>query len=332
MDKPILIVVTPARNEAWVLDAFLTCVSSWADHIIVADQHSTDGSREIAAKYPKVILVDNDMAEMNQAATRLLLFREVDKIKGDKIVFTIDADEFLSEGFETTEGWQRILTSQPNELFCFRWLNLYGDYDHVIPSMDYMEWGCHFPSDVQISNLYQQCEERSIHEMRVPCLPLEQVSYVNIPDIQFVHLARLNLTRQKNKEDFYQVSSVAKLKERISAISAFRTYHCPRPNTKVLESSAVLQALGSQDNWAKLVRLDDYGQYYIDEMKAVFERDGYNGYLKLDIWDNPYLKAAGISPKIPLRFRLLHWYLRKTQENSNKRIVKIIDRMLKALF
>lgn len=72
--KPALVVVTPVRNEAWVLDAFLTCVSSWADYIVVADQHSTDGSREIAAKYEKVILVDNDAAEMNQAAARLLLF------------------------------------------------------------------------------------------------------------------------------------------------------------------------------------------------------------------------------------------------------------------
>ena len=109
--RPTIVVVTPVRNEAWVLDAFLTCTSSWADRIIIADQHSTDGSREIAAKYAKVTLVDNDAAEMNQAAARLLLFEEADKIEGDKIVVALDADEFLTKGFDKTEGWERILSS-----------------------------------------------------------------------------------------------------------------------------------------------------------------------------------------------------------------------------
>lgn len=77
-----IIVITPVRNEAWVLDAYLTCTSSWADYIILADQHSTDGSREIATKYEKVILVDNDLPEMNQAAARLLVRQESQDNRG----------------------------------------------------------------------------------------------------------------------------------------------------------------------------------------------------------------------------------------------------------
>ena len=83
-DRPTIVVVTPVRNEAWVMDAFLTCASSWADFILLADQHSDDGTREIASKYEKVKLIDNNISEMNQAAARELLFREVDKIEGDK--------------------------------------------------------------------------------------------------------------------------------------------------------------------------------------------------------------------------------------------------------
>lgn len=328
-NRPLLIVVTPVRNEAWVLDAFLTCASSWSDHIIIADQHSTDGSREIAAKYPKVTLVDNDAPEMNQAEARRLLFEAVDEMEGDKIILALDADEFLVKGFENTEGWRRVVESQPNELFCFKWLNLYGDFGHAVPCQDYMEWACHFAPNTKIADLYRQCEERSIHEMRVPCLPEEQVSYVEIPDIQFVHLARLNLVRQKNKEDFYQVSSVGKLKKRISAVSAYRSYHHPNPDTEILEPPAELHAVGSDDNMARLVRKEDHGQYYIDEMKAIFERDGYGKYLKLDIWDNPYLKGAGVCPKVPLRFRMLHTYLRKTQQASNGALVRFIDKLLK---
>lgn len=332
MDKPALIVVTPVRNEAWVLDAFLACASSWADHIILADQHSTDGSREIAAQYPKVTLVDNDAAEMDQAAARLLLFKEVDKIEGDKIVFALDADEFLSEGFESTEGWKSIMESQPNELFSFQWLNLYGDYHHVVPNSHYMEWACHFGPDARIADLYRQCEDRSVHEMRVPCLPLDQVSYVEIPDIKFVHLARLNLIRQKNKEDFYQVSSVAKLNKRISAVTAFRTYHRTHPDLCALEPAAALYVMGSDEKMNGLVKPNDFGPYYIDEMKAIFKRDGYNKYLKLDIWENPYLKAEGIAPKIPLKYRWLHAYLRKTQPVSSRFVIRVLDKLLKYIY
>lgn len=328
-DRPLIIVVAPVRNEAWVLDAFLTCASSWADYIILADQHSTDGSREIASKYGKVILVDNNAPEMNQAAARLLLFQKVDQIEGEKIVFALDADEFLSKDFDRTDGWKQIMESEPGTLFSFRWLNLYGDFRHAVPDGDHMEWCCHFAPEVRISELYHQCEKRAVHEMRVPCLPSEQVSYVHVTDIRFVHLARLNLVRQKTKEDFYQVSSVGKLQKRISAVSAYRSYHHLNPDLETLEHEVELYVKGSDENMACLVKQEDFGQYYIDEMKAIFSRDGYQKYLKLDIWDNPYLKAAGIEPKKPLRYQILHWYLRKTQKASNKKVVKAIDKILK---
>ena len=327
-DRPLLIVVTPVRNEAWVLDAFLTCASSWADRIIVADQHSTDGSREIASRYEKVILVDNDSPEMDQAYARWLLFQEVDKIEGDKIVFALDADEFLSEGFENTAGWQRILESSPNEIFSFNWLNLYGDYGHYIPDHTFMEWAVHFDSTIPIAQEYHQCEQRSVHEMRVPCLPTERARYVKIDDFKFVHLARLSLTRQNNKSAFYQVHTIANLSSRKNAVSLFRTYYPPRPKTVALQQEVFLKSPEIRD----LVKTDDYGQYYIDEMLSIFEREGMGKFLKLDIWENPYLKAAGLHPKLPLRYRALHWYLRKTRENANKKVVKVVDKMLKKLF
>ena len=326
-DAPAIVVVTPVRNEAWVLDAFLTCASSWADYIIVADQHSTDGSREIAAKYEKVILVDNDTVEMDQSAARMLLFQEADKIKGDKIVFALDADEFLSEGFEKTEGWKQILNSSPNVVFCFKWINLYGDYSHEVPNPGYMEWACHFTQDSSIAEEYRCCETRAVHEARIPCIC--NASYVQIPDVYFVHLARLNLARQKNKEDFYQVSSEAKLHNRISAITLYRAYHQERFAVESLQNEVALCQIGNQRDVKGLIRLDDVGQYYIEEMKAIFMRDGYRKYLKLDIWDNPYLKAAGVNPRLPLRYRLLHRYLRKTQKASNQKHIRLIDKVLK---
>ena len=328
-NRPTIVVVTPVRNEAWVLDAFLTCTSSWADHIILADQHSDDGTREIALKYDKVILLDNDLSEMNQAAAREMMFREVDKIEGDKIVFALDADEFLSEGFDKTEGWQRILRSEPNEIFCFKWFNLYGDFRHTVPDEGFMEWGCHFSPTTSIAQEYHDREIRAVHEMRIPCLPTTRASYVLIEDIQFVHLARLNLARQNNKEAFYQVSSVAKLQERMSAVGLFRFYHSQTPVINPLEKDVVLYAANNGVDVRELVRMGDIGQYYIDEMIRIFQRDGYKKYLKIDIWDNPYLIEAGVKPKVPLKYKVLHAYLRRTQPWVDRKSVRLFDRFLR---
>ena len=64
MSKPLLVVLTPVRNEAWILPAFLKATSLWADYIIIADQMSTDGSRDIYPQFEKVIVVDNTNNEM----------------------------------------------------------------------------------------------------------------------------------------------------------------------------------------------------------------------------------------------------------------------------
>lgn len=330
-EKPTIIVITPVRNEAWVLDAFLTCTSSWADYIILADQHSTDGSREIAAKYEKVILVDNECAEMNQAAARKLLFQEADKIAGDKVVIAMDADEFLSEGFEKTEGWNRILNSKPNEIFCFEWLNLHGDFSHAIPGSAFMEWACHFEPSMSIAEEYDRCERRAVHEMRVPCIPSERARYIIINDIKFVHLAWLNQVRQRNKFAFYQVHTVANLEEKKSAVSLYRFYNPCLPETRSLGKEERLREVVSGEDVRKLVKTDDIGQYYIDEMLSIFKREGLEKFLKLDIWDNQHLKAAGINPKLPWKYRLLHWYLRKTKETSGRKVIKVLDKVLKRI-
>ncbi len=331
-NQPTIVVVTPVRNEAWVLDAFLTCTSSWADIIILADQHSEDGTREIATKYEKVILVDNNLPEMNQSAAREILFKEVDKIDGDKIVFALDADEFLSDRFENTEGWRRIMHSKPNEIFCFKWLNLYGDYSHTVPDDGFMEWAIHFSPEISIAEEYDNCEKRSVHEMRVPCLATSRASYILIDDIRFVHLARLNLARQKNKEAFYQVSSVAKLQKRMSAVGLFRCYNGPQSQISTLDKDAILYVQNDNSDARNLVQMGDVGQYYIDEMVKIIQRDGYKNYLKIDMWDNPYLIKAGLNPRVPLRFRLLHSYLRRTKNRTESWAVRLMDKLLRRVF
>lgn len=339
MNRPLIIAITPVRNEAWVIDAYLASTSTWADIIIVADQHSTDGTRDIIKRYQnnssscRVILVDNPSLEMDQAAARRLLFEEVDKIEGDKIVFAIDADEFLTPNFANTATWEKIISSPTNSIFCFKWINLYGDFEHVLPLEDnkHMEWACHFDSSMKLADEYFNCEQRAVHEMRIPCLPEDRATYILVDDIQFIHLARLNLTRTKNKEDFYQVSSVAKLHKNISAVTLYRSYH---RNNKIakLDKEVPLLDRSCQIDLKSKVRFNDIGQYYIDEIISIIKRMGPTPFYKIDIWDTPYMLQSGIEWEIPLKYRILHRYLRVTRNISNIVLIRIIDKIIKRYY
>ena len=108
--RPKIIVLCPVRNEEWILRRFLSVTSVFADHIIVADQRSTDGSREICKEFPKVILVDNPHEFSNVKRQRLLI-EEARKIPGPRLLLALDADEILSANVLVSTEWQTMLSS-----------------------------------------------------------------------------------------------------------------------------------------------------------------------------------------------------------------------------
>mgnify|MGYP000249071316 CR=1 FL=1 len=73
--SPKIVVITPVKNEAWILERFLSVTSQFADYIIVADQNSTDSSVAICKKFPKVILIENKSGQFNEAERQLLLIQ-----------------------------------------------------------------------------------------------------------------------------------------------------------------------------------------------------------------------------------------------------------------
>src|SRR3989304_9881587 len=114
MKRPKIICLTPVKNEAWILDNFIKCASLWADHIIIADQDSTDDSRKIANKYSNVKLINNPYkGEYNEREVRQVLIEEARKLKGPRVLISLDADEVLSPDFMNSGEWQKVIFSKP---------------------------------------------------------------------------------------------------------------------------------------------------------------------------------------------------------------------------
>jgi hypothetical protein len=328
MSEPLKIVLTPVRNEAWVLRAFLEATSLWADYIVIADQMSTDGSREIAKEYSKVILIDNDRKEMHQAATRRLLFEEAKKIEGDKILFALDADEFLAGDFVNSEAWRMIMDSQPNDAFCWRWMNLNGEDRNKCSVGPYYYWAVHTSDDLWDGVF----PDNYIHEWRLPWPPQASDDNKHELDGLFsIHLAWVNQNRQHNKERFYQVSTVAKEPKK-SKVALFRHYHVEvsQEYSKLPENAYRLYENCGLDVW-KYIDLGDEGEYYTSEVLRFFERDGMSNYAMLDIWDEDWMKRNGlIDPRHRLQKMLLA-YLRSTNAHANSIWVRCVDKLLKTI-
>ncbi|MBR5631292.1 MAG: glycosyltransferase family 2 protein [Bacteroidales bacterium] len=325
-NRPIIVVMTPVRNEAWVLRAFLEATSLWADYIIIADQMSTDGSREIAMEYPKVILIDNDRKEMHQAATRRLLFESARKIEGEKLLFALDADEFLSGDFVNSGDWRKILHSRPDDSFSWRWMNLKRNDITKYSTFQHYYWCVHESEDLWKGAF----PDNFIHEWRMPWSPKADESHsFLLDDFCSIHLARVNQLRQKNKERFYQVSTVGQ-NPKVSRIVLYRQYHAEEElEYKDVPEDAYRFYENNGLNIWKYVDLNDEGEYYSSEVMVYFKRDGIKKYALLDIWDHDWMDRIGIRDPRNVFQKLLHRYLSKTTPYTNRFWVRCVDKILK---
>lgn len=326
MKIPLLIVLTPVFNEAWILPAFLKATSLWADYIIIADQMSTDGSRDVYPQYDKVIVVDNPRKEMHQAATRRLLFEAAKKIEGDKILFTLDVDEFLSGDFIHTHGWQTIMNSEPGDVFEFRWMNLSADSSKYSTWQHYY-WAAHIDEDL----LNGQFPDNFIHEWRLPWPEHVNHEY-KIDDVSFVHFARVNALRQRNKERFYQISQSAPM-GKYSGVRFYRQYNPVLEETfyEVPTDTYAYYETNGIDVMT-LLNLQDEGRHYTEAVLCKIEEKGIEYFKKLDVWEHGFLKNNNLQDPRTWWDKMMHTYLRATNKYQKTILIRAIDKILKKIY
>ena len=108
-----IIVLTPVKNEDWILDKFLRITSLFADHILVADQGSTDNTKQIIGQYPKAIYIENEKEEYDENYRQNLLINKARELfRGKKLLIALDADEIITADSIDSLEWSTIC-SQP---------------------------------------------------------------------------------------------------------------------------------------------------------------------------------------------------------------------------
>ncbi len=277
MERPKLICLTPVRNEAWILERFLKCVSVWADHIIVADQRSTDGSREIASRFPKVTLIDNPSEAYDEPERQKMLLAKARQIPGSKILLALDADEFLTANFLTSPEWATILSSPPGTVIWFQWLEILAE----VSGLRFFR----FPGDLPIGYVDDEAAHQGpvIHSFRVP-VPQGARSLVPT-QIKLMHYCLLDRERFKSRIRWYQCFEHLNLKRK--PYELYRFYH-----KDVFVSPRVIQPVprewieGYEQRDIDMSSLNRDGVYQWDKkVLEYFEEYGTANFQRLAIWN-----------------------------------------------
>lgn len=122
-----VIVIAPILNEAWILPYVLKNFSSFADHIIVADQRSIDTTKEICATFPKVTCITNPYDGYTNEV-RFMLLDEARRIPGEgNLIVQLDADEFIHPSFvEEIKVVAKNYNEKKSIAFSSEWLQMYN--------------------------------------------------------------------------------------------------------------------------------------------------------------------------------------------------------------
>ncbi len=308
---PEIVCLTPVKNEAWILERFLTCASDWADRIIVADQGSDDGSREIARRFPKVELIENSGQEYDESQRQQQLIAAARRHPGPRLLIALDADEFLTATFRSSPEWHMTLRAIPGTIVNFQWACVLPDRTSYYV----------FPSELPLGYMDDGAEHRGdpIHSPRVP-LPATSPR-LSLREIKVMHLSTIDLARFRSKIRWYQCWELLKGRWDRQLLHLYRWYH----RDFWIPPHLVSQLPREWTAYRADVLSVPTQEYYRwdDEVLRLMLQHGTRTFSRLAIWDEDwermYRRIHGIAPPASLRDprspaeRWVHDWLERTQ-------------------
>lgn len=286
------IILTPVKNEEWILELFLRNTSSWADKIIIADQNSTDESLKICSKFEKVSVIKNESVGHSNTV-RWLLLDEARKSEGNNLIFFLDADELLSPTcVRKIDDMVSKKTAGLGSGFSFDWVQLFG-------STEMFRVDSVWKKNIKVAAFWDDRKMDFIrkyvindHTSRIP--ETEKIIHMEYPLLHFNHIF-------KEKYDWKQVWY--RCDEYIQNPSKVR-----KINNKysIMDSEPSLES--TEKCWFKGIELQNFSYDRIKDWRYIqikkwIQKYGTKFFEPLDIWkieelEYVFLKENGRKPVI----------------------------------
>lgn len=328
-ERPQLICVTPTRNEAWIIERFLRAAELWADHIVVADQGSTDETVAIARQFKKVSIVSNGSERYDEGQRQTLLLSAARRFSGPRVIIALDADEFLTPNWTESAEWGTALAAEPGAVLAFDWVNVLPPGDRAWVPPQKMIYG--FVDDGS------EHRGEAIHSTRLP-VPTG-ASVLELDDVKVLHHQYTDWPRMKSKQRWYQCWELLNNQDK-RPIQLYRQYHG-------MDAFPLDQVRALNPAW-----LEKYAELGIDLSPRASEgpfwwdedvlhwmlENGPRAFARLDVWDTDWSDTAVklnrrrdalslTDPRTRLE-RAVHRWLRRTQPTAHSNLTRWCQRLL----
>ncbi len=200
------ILVMPVKNEEWILEKSLACGSLWADHIIIADQNSTDKTLEICKKFKKVICIKNESKGYNEGLRRQLLLDAARSFDGCNFIANLAADEIFSSNILKSESYDRLVENRaPGTGFLFQWIQLWRS--ESLFRSDGSMWAKSYMPFAFIDDRKANFQPGFAHLSRIPEPMLGKA--LKIEEIKVLHYQFVDFERMLSKQRWARVLEFA---------------------------------------------------------------------------------------------------------------------------
>jgi hypothetical protein len=326
--RPTVVCLTPVRDEAWILGRFLACASVWADVIVVADQCSTDGSREIAAAHPKVRLIDNGVEQFNEPVRQASLIAAARAaVPGARLLVALDADEVLSANALESAEWQSVLAAPPGMVIEFERVNLHADGSRCwIPRWDF-PFGYVDDGAPHVG--------LPIHSPRVP-VPAD-APRLRLREVKVLHYAHMDRERLRSRDRWYQCWEALN-RPPIPGSEQYRQYH-QFGQAETLRPVPPEWLDGYRRAGIDVTSVIVEGRYRWDRLVLEMLREhGAAPFRRVDMWDVDWHALAArwnvpahVLPPDPRSWldRQVLRYLKRTQGRQDRFLWHRVDRWLR---
>jgi hypothetical protein len=309
-ERPAIVVLTPLKNDAWILRRFLEVTSVFADLIIVADQGSTDGGLEICREFEKVTVIDNSASDYDEASRQELLIATARQLVPlPRILMALDSDEVLTADSMGSSGWQRMLAAPPGTAIFFEKPNVY-----LSPALSERR-----PLDFLgafIDDGTTKHQAKRVHSPRLPAPP--GCPTLVLQDVKFLHYALARPEAQKAKIRMYAV-----LENLMGTKSAYwrRRYYWSRRVLKPLgpvEPTPREWLEGWEGRGIDMTTIEDVQPYWQDlaTLDLLLEHGSLRFWLD-DIWQKDWKRLLAETHR-PGRLRPPPWLLRIAIDTAHR--------------
>jgi hypothetical protein len=285
VSTPKIIVLTPVKNEAWILERFLQVTSIYADVIIIVDQNSDDGCKEIYPRYPKVHLLQYHTDEFDEAGRQILLIDEARRLfpNDKRILLALDADEMFAADALTHPAWNTMLTAKEGTVLYFDKLDLYKtpfqyiDYENIWPIGFVDDGSEHIP--------------KKIHSIRIP-VP-DHADKLALYGLNILHYAKIDFKLRRSKARMYTViQNVNQIDHILSRRYGYRQSEDWYVGGKI-KDTPISWYEGYEKQEIDMTSIVFYTHYWQDrKVLEYFQQYGTKRFWKEEIWDADWVKIA----------------------------------------